>query len=261
MMSASILDVVLMEQRETAAPTPLYDKCLVVARRRTWNTCKKEALQWRAISNAASAVRSHERGCIYQIGRLVRVTAADMPSRIAAAADALRMGGVVAYPTEAVYGFGCDPFNRDAFDRLFALKERPPTQGVLLIASDFEQITDYIADGVAPEAIARARATWPGPHTWVFPRSDEVPDWVAGSHAGIALRVTAHPIAAALCRRFGGAIVSTSANRHGEPAATTSTEVRAAFGAQLAYILDGALGGLDKPTPIRDAISGDVIRA
>jgi L-threonylcarbamoyladenylate synthase len=180
--------------------------------------------------------------------------------QIHAAAAALRVGGVVAYPTEAVYGFGCDPFNRDAFDRVFALKQRPPTQGVLLIASDFEQVAGYIADDVAPDAVARARATWPGPHTWVFPRSDEVPAWIAGSHAGIALRVTAHPVASQLCRRFGGAIVSTSANRHGEPPAKTSAEVRAAFGAQVAYILDGAVGGLDKPTTIRDAISGDIIR-
>jgi L-threonylcarbamoyladenylate synthase len=185
----------------------------------------------------------------------------ELLAQIDAAADALRVGAVVAYPTEAVYGLGCDPFDRDAFDTVFKLKERPPTQGVLLIASDFEQVAAYIAADVAPEAIARARATWPGPATWIFPRSDEVPSWVAGSHSGIALRVTAHPIASELCRRFGGALVSTSANRHGEPPAKTSAEVRSAFGAQVAYILDGAVGGLDKPTPIRDAINGEIIRA
>jgi L-threonylcarbamoyladenylate synthase len=185
----------------------------------------------------------------------------ELLAQIDAAADALRVGGVVAYPTEAVYGLGCDPFDRDAFNAVFALKERPPTQGVLLIASDFEQVAAYIADGVAPEAIARARASWPGPNTWVFPRSDEVPAWVAGAHSGIALRVTAHPIASQLCRRFGGALVSTSANRHGELPAKTFADVRSAFGAQLAYILDGAVGGLDKPTPIRDAITGDIFRA
>ena len=186
--------------------------------------------------------------------------ATDMLTQIDAAADALRTGGVVAYPTEAVYGLGCDPFARDAFDAVFALKQRPPTQGVLLIASDFEQVAAFIAGNVAPDAIARASATWPGPATWVCPRSDEVPVWVTGAHAGIALRVTAHPIASELCRRFGGAIVSTSANRHGQPPAKTSADVRAAFGVQLAYILDGAVGGLGKPTPIRDAISGDFIR-
>lgn len=174
-------------------------------------------------------------------------------------ATALRAGGVVAYPTEAVYGLGCDPHSRKAFDELFGLKQRPPEQGVLLIAAEFEQVAPYIGD-VDDAAIARARATWPGPHTWIFPRSANTPEWLAGSHAGIALRVTAHPLAADLCRAFGGGLVSTSANRHGQPPARTSAEVRAAFGDQLSYILDGATGGLDKPTSIRDAISGEIVR-
>ncbi|HEX3896952.1 MAG TPA: L-threonylcarbamoyladenylate synthase [Rudaea sp.] len=180
------------------------------------------------------------------------------PDAIAAAVAALRAGGVVAYPTEAVYGLGCDPLNRAAFDKLFALKQRPPGQGVLLIASDFSQIETFI--DAPPPAIARARATWPGPHTWIFPRSKDTPAWLAGSHAGIALRVTAHAVASELCRAFGGAIVSTSANRHGAEPARSNSDVRAAFGEELAYILDGAVGGLNRPTPIRDAVSGEVIR-
>ena len=181
-----------------------------------------------------------------------------MSDAIAAAVAALRAGGVVAYPTEAVFGLGCDPFNRAAFDKLFALKQRPPEQGVLLIASDFAQVEAFI--DAPSSAIARARATWPGPNTWIFPRSKNTPPWLAGSHAGIALRVTAHAVAAALCREFGGAIVSTSANRHGAEPARSSRDVRAAFGEELAYILDGAVGGLDRPTPIRDAVSGEIIR-
>jgi L-threonylcarbamoyladenylate synthase len=177
---------------------------------------------------------------------------------IAAAVAALRAGGVVAYPTEAVYGFGCDPFDSAAFDRIFALKQRPPERGVLLIAADFSQVKPFI-DAPA-SAIERAQGTWPGPHTWIFPRSDKTPPWLSGGHAGIALRVTAHPIALELCRAFGGAIVSTSANRHGAEPARTSADVRAAFGDEVAYILDGAVGGLERPTPIRDAISGETIR-
>ena len=184
-----------------------------------------------------------------------------MDGNLQAAAEALRTGGVVAYPTEAVYGLGCDPHNRAAFARVFELKQRPPTQGVLLIAAEFAQVEKYIDPATPADAIARARATWPGPQTWIFPRAASVPDWIAGSHAGIALRVTAHPLAAALCRAFGGALVSTSANRHGEPPARTAHEVRAAFGSELAYILDGAVGGLTRPTPIRDAVSGIEIRS
>jgi L-threonylcarbamoyladenylate synthase len=106
----------------------------------------------------------------------------------------------------------------------------------------------------------RARATWPGPHTWIFPRSAFASPWLAGAHSGIALRVTAHPLAAGLCRAFGGAIVSTSANRHGEPPARTADDVRAAFGAEIDAVLNGPVGGLERPTPIRDAISGDTVR-
>ncbi|MBS0556555.1 MAG: Sua5/YciO/YrdC/YwlC family protein [Proteobacteria bacterium] len=185
-----------------------------------------------------------------------------MELALQAAVTALRAGGVVAYPTEAVYGMGCDPHDRAAFERVFALKQRPPTQGVLLIAADFAQVERYIDLARMPaDALVRVRASWPGPHTWIFPRAATVPDWIAGSHAGIALRVTAHPLASALCRAFGGAIVSTSANRHGVAPARTAQAVREAFGSELAYILDGAVGDLDRPTPIRDAISGEQIRS
>jgi len=180
------------------------------------------------------------------------------PDQTSEAAALLRAGGVLAYPTEAVFGLGCDPDNRTAFDTIFVLKQRPPEQGVLLIASDFEQIADWIA---APsQAIARAQPTWPGPHTWIFPRAAQAPAWIAGGHAGIALRATAHPPAAALCRAFGGALVSTSANRHGEAPARTAEQVRAAFGDTLDAILNGSTGGLERPTPIRDAISGESVR-
>ncbi|HVT31826.1 MAG TPA: Sua5/YciO/YrdC/YwlC family protein [Rhodanobacteraceae bacterium] len=177
------------------------------------------------------------------------------------AVAALRAGGVVAYPTEAVYGLGCDPHDRRAFERLFAIKGRPATQGVLLIAADLAQLEPFIDSQALPDdARARALATWPGPHTWIFPRSGEAPGWIAGAHRGIAVRVTAHAPAAELCRAFGGALVSTSANRHGEPPARSAGEVRALFGTEVDAILNGPVGGLERPTPIRDAISGDAVR-
>jgi len=177
----------------------------------------------------------------------------------AAAAAALARGGIVAYPTEAVWGLGCDPHDGDAVARLFALKGRPPATGVILIGADLAQLLPYI--GATPaHALARAEATWPGPNTWIFPRNDFVPASICGEHAGIALRVTAHPVAASLCREFGRAIVSTSANRHGEAPARSALAVRDIFGTGIDQILDGALGGLERPTPIRDAISGEIVR-
>ena len=180
---------------------------------------------------------------------------------LAAAVDAFRAGGVIAYPTEAVYGLGCDPHNHDAFAHLFTLKQRLPTQGVLLIGAAFDHVAPFIELAAVPAtALAQVQATWPGPHTWVFPRAANVPGWIAGNHAGIALRVTAHPVAAALCRACGGAIVSTSANRHGGPPARTAAEVRAIFGDTLAAVVPGEVGNLATPTPIRDALTGVYIR-
>lgn len=179
---------------------------------------------------------------------------------IEAAAALLRDGGVLAYPTEGVYGLGCDPDHRVAFEKIFAMKRRPHEQGVLLIAAGFEQIEPWIS--AVPEAVlARARGVWPGAHTFIFPRSPRVPEWVAGGHAGIALRVTAHAPSAALCRAFGGPIVSTSANRHGDPPARSAADIRAIFDDEPDGVLDAPLGGLDRPTPITDAVSGAIIRA
>ncbi|MGH8213630.1 MAG: L-threonylcarbamoyladenylate synthase [Rhodanobacteraceae bacterium] len=179
-------------------------------------------------------------------------------TQIAEAVALLRAGGVLAYPTEAVFGLGCDPDNRTGFEKIFALKQRPPEQGVLLIAADFEQIAGWIE--APPQAIARARATWPGAHTWIFPRSPRVPEWVAGGHSGIALRVTAHETAASLCRAFGGPIVSTSANIHGRLPARSARECEALFGSELEGILQGETGALSRPTPIADALTGAIIR-
>ncbi len=179
-----------------------------------------------------------------------------------AVAALLHGGGVLAYPTEAVYGLGCDPHDHRAFERLFALKQRPPSQGVLLIAADFSQVERYIElAGVPDEVLRQVRSSWPGPSTWIFPRSAAVPAWVAGTHPGIALRVTAHEPAAALCRAFGGALVSTSANPHGQPPARAAQTAADYFGDALDALLDAPLGGQTRPTVIRDALSGAIIRA
>jgi L-threonylcarbamoyladenylate synthase len=181
-------------------------------------------------------------------------------TQIDQAAAILRAGGVLAYPTEGVYGLGCDPDNRAAFEKIFAIKRRPAAQGVLLIAADFTQVADWIS--TVPESVLeRARAIWPGAHTLIFPASARVPAWVRGEHAGVALRVTSHPPAAALCRSFGGPIVSTSANRHGGAPALSAAEVGTILDNTPDGVLDAPLGGLDRPTPITDAMTGAIIRA
>jgi len=183
----------------------------------------------------------------------------DGETPIQSAAQRLRAGGIVAYPTEAVYGLGCDPLNQAAFDRLLALKGRPGAKGVILIAADEAQLTPFM--GPLTDSIrARLRQTWPGPVTWIVPTAASVPAWLTGGRDTIAVRVTAHPLAAALCQAFGGALVSTSANRSGEPPARSVEEVQQLFGEQLDAVVAGPLGGLVRPTKICDARTGAVIR-
>lgn len=176
------------------------------------------------------------------------------------AARVLAAGGVVAYPTEAVYGLGCDPRDFDAVARLLALKRRPARKGVILIAASLAQLEPWI---LPLDAAARARIGdgWPGPHTWLVPCRAQVPRWLRGAHDTLAVRVTAHPLAAALCRAFGGAIVSTSANRAGRPPARSALAVRARLGGEVDCVLNGALGGAARPTEIRDLATGALVRA
>lgn len=182
-------------------------------------------------------------------------------SETGGAAELLKAGGVLAYPTEAVFGLGCDPQNLAAFERLLALKQRPSGHGVLLIGADFAQIEPYLAlDQVPAERLEAVRATWPGPYTWIFPRSAAAPSWIAGAHEGIGVRVTAHEPATALCRAFGGALVSTSANPHGQPPARSPQEVIAYFGGGPDGLLSAPVGSLEAPSSIRDALTGAIIR-
>ncbi len=173
----------------------------------------------------------------------------------------LRDGAVIAYPTEAVYGLGCDPMNREACDRLFQLKQRPSSRPLLLIGSSLEMLEPFMdRRQVADARWTEILASWPGPNTWIFPRSPLVQDWVAGDHPGIALRWTAHPLASALCTAFGGPLVSTSANPHGLAPATRADEVAGYFVRGLDLVVDGATGGLERPSTIRDALDGHVVR-
>lgn len=175
------------------------------------------------------------------------------------AAHVLGEGGIVAYPTEAVFGLGCDPLNPAAVHRLLALKQRPASKGLILIAADQAQLRPFIRD-LPRAAQQRVDSSWPGPATWVCPARPATPAWLTGQYDSLAVRVTAHPLAAALCRAFGGPIVSTSANTSGHPPARSALQVRLRC-PPLDLILHGPTGGLGRPTGIRDALSGAQIRA
>lgn len=180
-------------------------------------------------------------------------------------AEYLRAGKVIAYPTEAVFGLGCDPASEAAVRRILQLKQRSAGAGLILIADCWEHLAPF-TQHVEPLQLDKALATWPGPVTWLFPCADNVPDWLAGKqtagrHPTIALRVSAHPTCRALCARFKGAIVSTSANPHAAPPATSVAQVSAYFADAIDGIVDGTLGTQQNPSEIRDLLSGRVIRA
>ena len=174
---------------------------------------------------------------------------------IAHAARAIQKGGIVAYATEYCFGLGCNPMNRSAVLKLLRLKRRPVQKGLILIAADVEQLAPYADD--IPAAVA---ATWPGPHTWLLEPRENVPGWITGDHPRIAVRVTAHIQAAALCRAADMAIVSTSANRGGGKPIRSDREVARQFMDEVDVILSGQVGDATAPTPIRDGVSGVLVR-
>jgi L-threonylcarbamoyladenylate synthase len=176
------------------------------------------------------------------------------------ARDIVWAGGVIAYPTEAVYGLGCDPLARAAIDRILALKSRDAGKGFILIASQIEQLLPYLAP-LDKALRGKLEASWPGPVTWIVSAAAAVPDWITGGRDTLAVRVTAHPVARALCELTGLALISTSANLSGHPPARSALQVRARLGTELDYIVPGHTGPQRKPTEIRDARTGAVLRA
>lgn len=180
---------------------------------------------------------------------------------IARAARCVRAGGLIAYPTEAVYGLGCLPDAADTISRLLALKRRSWRKGLLLIGASLEQIAPF---AMLPEEGARRReilASWPGPVTWILPARRGVARLLTGGRETLGVRVTDHPTAAALCAAAGSALVSTSANVSTRPPARSALQVRRTLGAGVDWVLAGAVGGLAKPTLIKDGRTGRVLRA
>lgn len=178
---------------------------------------------------------------------------------VAFAAKALARGELIAYPTEAVWGLGCDPANDEALTALLRLKQRDPAKGLILVAADIGQFAPWL-EGLPASLHAPLVSSWPGPHTWLVPDNGHSHPLVRGGHERVALRVSAHPLVGELCRAVGGPIVSTSANPAGQPAAREASEVDAYFGTGLVGLVVGELGGHDAPSTIRDLVTGRLLR-
>jgi L-threonylcarbamoyladenylate synthase len=170
----------------------------------------------------------------------------------------LRAGGVIAYPTEAVWGLGCNPWKPEAVERLLMLKQRPVRKGLILIAGDIEQF-DFLLWDLPEGQLAKLRLSWPGPNTWLVPHQDRLPPWITGEHDTVAIRVTNHPLVRQLCE-ITGPLVSTSANPGGRPPARSRLRIEQYFGGELDDVVNGALGGQRNPSIIRDLKTERIIR-
>lgn len=178
--------------------------------------------------------------------------------RVQQVARVVRNGGVIAYPTEAVWGLGCDPWNAEAVERLLALKVRPIDKGLILVADSIGQF-DFLLEDFPELWLDRLASTWPGPNTWLVPHQNRLPAWITGQHNSVALRVSGHPLVRDLCA-LTGPLVSTSANPAGRPPARTRLRIQQYFPGQLDAVLAGRLGGRKNPSVIRDLVSGQVVR-
>lgn len=189
-----------------------------------------------------------------------------LTTSVTEAADLLRQGKVLAYPTEAVWGLGCDPYNETAFAEILRLKQRPIEKGVILLAASISQVENLLQD-LSEETQQKIIDSWTHTQaseratTWLLPANKTIPTWIKGQHPLVAVRVTSHPLCVALCNAFHGFIVSTSANPAGLEAARTMQEAHQYFQHEnsLNY-LNGDLGLSQRPSRIINALTGEVIR-
>ena len=181
-------------------------------------------------------------------------------SELLLAVTALKQGGVIAYPTEAVFGLGCNPHNDKALQRIIDIKGRDAHKGFIVIASNQSQLQAFVAKPDNQQQL-QLDEYWPGPVTFVMPASEKFRNsLLSGYRDTLAVRVSMHPLVAALCDAYNGAIVSTSANRSGEPALRSAESVLASIGEELDVVMNAPVGKLDSPTMIMDLMTGERLR-
>ena len=178
-----------------------------------------------------------------------------MPIRTAA--RILLGGGVVAYPTEGAFGLGCLPDSAAAVARILNMKQRDPGMGLVLIAATVSQLDPWIDRRRIDRPLESSAER---PVTWVVPASANLPYWISGDHDGVAVRLVAHPVAAALCDAANSALVSTSANRSGRRPARNRHVLRRHFGDLVDFVVPGELGPARGPSEIRRYETGTTLR-
>ena len=173
--------------------------------------------------------------------------------------DTIISGGIIAYPTESIYGLGCNPFDERAVKNLLLLKKRNVNKGLILIASHVRQVLPLIKP-IDSNDLARALKTWPGHHTWIFPKSNLVPGWISGQYDSIAIRVSNHPVVIQLCQKLNSPLVSTSANISKQGELNSIKDIKSVFGDKIGFYVNASTGKEVNPSTIHDAHSNTIIR-
>jgi len=183
-------------------------------------------------------------------------------STIKLAAEVFNQGGIIAYPTVAVFGLGCDPDNDSAVQKLLTIKQRPAHKGLILLAANYSQLLPYVDDGAISEDERRKiLSLWPDAITQILPAKKNISSLLCGDFNTIAVRITDHEDVVALCEQTNKAIVSTSANLAGEKPSMTWQQVQQQLGNEIDFIVKGKTSGLLKPSTIINGLTGETIRS
>lgn len=176
--------------------------------------------------------------------------------------EVFNQGGIIAYPTEAVFGLGCDPDNEEAVNKLLTLKNRPMEKGLILLAANYSQLLPYVDDNkITQDKRFSVLSRWPDGITQVLPANKSVAQYLTGAFTTIAVRVTSQPDVVKLCNATGKPIVSTSCNITGHEPAVTYQTIEEDLSKQVDFIIQGNTLGFNKPSTIIDGLSGETFRS
>ncbi len=175
------------------------------------------------------------------------------------ASNLLHDGEIIIYPTESIYGIGCDPWNESSVNKIYEIKNRPSNKPMIIVGSDIAQIEKLVDVRSLNRSVIDS---WPGHSTWLIPSNKSCPPWLKDAiTAKVAIRISEHETVKKLCIDFGKPLISTSANLSEVLPSKDKAEIEKIFSSSIEYIVEGLLGGSESPSIIRDMLTGEIVRS